>query len=514
MNPIEFQSTILRQVRAMREETRLSLIRIQCDLDETKLHVMSINERLDSLTTSPISKTVRKPPQSMTGRDVNVAFWIHQQIQKENAKITSGRKFLVFDDDLPWDVLNGDAKRCVAALMALHLDPGWESLTWATIYKTQPKNAERVVEAAGRKPEMAVFAQCAYNWGIRAICEQKQKSNRRTATRGKNCPRIVERNEQFENGGQAYAEVQLSRIENAGRFGSNVRSNALEIPDQAISANELLRDEAFCSRPEITKSLTHGIIDANTSGQNPFENLRAEHRPTFEPVPTISSRLQTDVNKEMKTSLSASPRQDINQHLPFITSSGINQLQNVTASKPIPPSSSAKRISTPKIPPLKKVHHEIISNARQNSETNATVLCNAAILAASKSVLHNGQHKSAVSRERILAATPDPFTGMHPMLSDSKSTEYNKSFTPIQTLGISNMDTNKSQTLSHTLAAGSSVDLLPQKQLSCHSGSLPAHKSLISNEMNAGISRSYSDLRGRGRRQSRFNNRRGSRRRI
>lgn len=513
MNQLEFQSTILRQLRAMREETRLNLVQIQYDLDETKLHITSINERLDSLTSNSLSRTVRKPPQSMTGRDVNVAFWVHQQIEKENAKPTNGKKLLVFDDDIPWDTLNSDAKRCVGALMALHLEPGWESLTWANIYRMQPKNAERVIEAAGRKPEMAVFSQCAYNWGIRAICEQKQKSTRRTATKGKNGQRMKESNqEQVGNRYQADSEVQQPRTVNVGRFGSNIRSQALKIRDPTSTPPKVLADGAQKFPVEINPSTTTAIYNLQ-SVQSPFNHMRTENRPTFEPVPPISSRLRSDLNHANQGQSSMSPAENINAQVPIPIQSPKKQGESIQPLTSMQQHISSERDPLHQEPFSKRAEDEIDTNANNMNEINARNLSDAAILAANKSLFNNHQNDSLPARERVSAPTPDPFHSTNVIFPYSESNGFNRSSAPNSNLESSCHHFGEAGELSQTTATQSNNIHDIQSKLIRSSASLQQHEQLSSSRMNAGLPRTNPSIRSRGRRGVRGIGKRGLRRR-
>lgn len=183
INQRELQATIFRELKAIRQENRIRYDELRSEQDKINTIVQSIQERLDCINVHSHLPSLKKPTQKEMGRDPNVAYWVHTIAEERNSKLGAGARCLVFEEDIAWETLNTDAKRCITGLMALHLNLGWEEKSWGEISSNQKRNVERMIEAAARKPEIAVFAQCAAQWGIRILAELKQKSIKRSASR-------------------------------------------------------------------------------------------------------------------------------------------------------------------------------------------------------------------------------------------------------------------------------------------------------------------------------------------
>lgn len=83
--------------------------------------------------------------------------------------------------------------------MAIHLTLGWEEKSWAENYGCFKGAAQKVVMAASHDRTMIVFSQCAAQWSIRMLPEQKQRSSLRASKQKQEPIEISEQNMMLSN---------------------------------------------------------------------------------------------------------------------------------------------------------------------------------------------------------------------------------------------------------------------------------------------------------------------------
>lgn len=175
----DFQRDLANQISDLHADIRKNNNAFEQQQRKIFEKILDLEERMDVISRQPYLPAIPKPSQKESGRSPNITGILRKWIAEKNKNLMNSKKYLQFPDDVSDIVLNTAAKQCLQGYMALHLSGGWEEKSWSEIYAFSRGAAEQVVQSTSRDRTMLVYSQCAAQWSIRMMAEQKQRSNQR-----------------------------------------------------------------------------------------------------------------------------------------------------------------------------------------------------------------------------------------------------------------------------------------------------------------------------------------------